>query len=270
MDNTNNSSDKPAVTPPVAPTGGDTPSAGPGSSLSGGGNPAGGGNVPGGTGNSQIDMAVKDVANALTSVKPILLPALTPTERKHLPKVRKSAQALVDELVSLALAKPSLLPLGTDPKGLSDQLDLVGQFNTLQLGVNNLHTGVADTLTRIETDLYKTALDVYAIASRAGVVDPAVAAVVAKMAKTLAHGPRTKHKMVKVPVKTVTMPTDAPVEPIPSLSDLKHGSGSPPSASGSPSASAPSGNGQPAAAPATGGTGGGSGGGTSGPVTGSK
>ena len=193
-------------TPEIATTspGADTPA----------GSPTSGPATPASTGNSQIiGTAVKDVKAAFDGVKSLLLPALTPLERKRLPKVRKAAETLIDELVALAVSRPQLVPLGTDPKQLEDELTRVGQLNTLVAEVNVLHTGVGDTVTRLQADLNKAALDIYAIASRSGVADPGVAAVVAKMAKILARGPRQKHVVVKVPVKTVTVPADTAVPP---------------------------------------------------------
>jgi len=167
------------------------------------------------TGNAEVDACIVDVKNGYEKVKGLLGAPLSKLERMRLTRVPSGVQQLVPELVALTLTRPGLAQYGTDPAELERQLTLLTQLKTLLVEMEPLYTGVVDTVSSLTSDLNQAGLHIYSIAGRAGPIDPGVAAVVEKVKATLARGPRVKHQVTKIAVKTVTVPLDTPVEPLP-------------------------------------------------------
>ena len=197
MSNNSNSSSSDTGTP--VGTGGTPLTPGAGSGGSGGSStpPAG------------IDIAIADVNSAYDAVKAALGEPKTPNSRKRQFKARRKAQSNVPTVFDLTVAHPELLPMGTNSQELFEKLALLGKLQSVLTVSSKLHTSLKDAVTGLEGDLFKIALNICTIAERASVVDQGVVAVVKQMRASLALGPKQKHKLVKVPVKTVTIPVDA-------------------------------------------------------------
>ena len=182
---------------------------------SSGGSPPDPAGTPVTTGNAEVDACIVAVKTGYEKVKGLLGAPLSKLERMRLTRVPSGVQQLVPELVALTLTRPGLAQYGTDPEELERQLTLLAQLKTLLVEMEPLYTGVVDTVSSLSSSLNQAGLHIYSIAGRAGPIDPGVAAVVEKVKATLARGPKVKHQVTKIAVKTVTVPLDAPIEPLP-------------------------------------------------------
>jgi len=167
----------------------------------------------GGTGGATpapVDNATADVKSARTAIAGLVAGTpLTKDTRKRVAKVRRKALPELAKVIDLTVDRPSLLPTGTTHQELSEKITLLAGFQGLHAETTGLNTEVDDSLLVLESDLYLAALAICNIADNSKAIDQAVVATVAEMRKALARGPKQKHKVTKVAVKTITVPVDS-------------------------------------------------------------
>lgn len=114
-----------------------------------------------------INEALRTVQETL---KPYLV-ALTPEERKTLPKMGDRSTPFVEKALSYAQSNPSLLPTFLNVEEFKVDLDAVYQLTDLLRTVDQLSTLLNDTVLLAGSEAYEAALTFYSSAKQAAKVN---------------------------------------------------------------------------------------------------
>jgi len=154
---------------------------------------------------TRIDQAKALVLQLKTLLQTILLGTLTAAQSRALLKARLAGANLVPTLVNLLSTRPNLAPNGTDAATIQAQFKVLQAYMAFASVLGGVNTQVQDTGRQLQTQMYKMALDVYAIAERSTSNDGEVQGVVTQVKTAMKTGPRDPKKKVTSLPKPVSV-----------------------------------------------------------------
>jgi hypothetical protein len=110
--------------------------------------------------------AVLDAIALVREKLPFLI-ALSPEDRKALPKMGDKGRGFVVKSLEIAKQNPDILVRSFDVDEFAKDLALADALSPVLLAVQSLHEMIDDTLLAVGSDAYLAALEVYGAAKRA-------------------------------------------------------------------------------------------------------
>lgn len=117
---------------------------------------------------AEDQQAVLDALATVREKLPFLL-ALSPEERKSVPKMGDKGRGFVAKSLEVAKQNPDILVRSFDVEEFERDLALVDALTPVLLAVQSLHEMIDDTTLAVASDAYLSALEVYGAAKRAKV-----------------------------------------------------------------------------------------------------
>ena len=108
----------------------------------------------------EVDITTQKLNEGGAILKPYLI-ALTPDQRKEIPKMSDKTLPFVEKVTEYCLTAPQFVPVFMDVEALADDFKVTQQLTGLFRIVKAMHDGLDDTIMEAGGEAYMNALNYY-------------------------------------------------------------------------------------------------------------